>query len=412
MKTTAHRKLRLPALLGAALLLVFHATTADERKVALQAKRTWEFPEAGVRFTNEFAQARLNNCEQTGPDTFRLTISPENEPINPSPWYAFKVSSEAPRTLTLQFAVTANGSVLRPRLSRDGKEWTLIDKEAFSPKEKSRDAVAKIQTGPKPLWVAAQEFVGVTELEAWMDRKVALPFASGSIVGHSIEGRPIRELTFGKSSERVFIIGRQHPPEVTGSIGLMAFVDTISGGGELAEKFRLRFQTTVLPLVNPDGVVHGHWRSNLGGVDTNRDWKPFTQPESRAVRDALLKLGGEAGAKPFLFLDFHSTGKDIFYGQADSEPTVPPLFARKWLAAIHERFPDYTFAREDGHNAGKPTSKAWAYETFGIPAITYELGYETDRALIRKVCSGAAEEMMRILLAEPRAAVTAPPAPR
>jgi hypothetical protein len=31
---------------------------------------------------------------------------------------------------------------------------------------------------------------------------------------------------------------------------------------------------------NPDGVDKGHWRLNDGGVDLNRDWGPFTQPET------------------------------------------------------------------------------------------------------------------------------------
>ena len=47
-----------------------------------------------------------------------------------------------------------------------------------------------------------------------------------------------------------------------------------------------------------------------------------------------------------------------------------------------------------------PTSKAWAYETFGCAGITYELGYNTDRELIKKVSTGAAEEMMKLLLTE------------
>lgn len=367
-----------------------------------QARRTWDFAEAGVKFTNDFSQARLNDCEQIGPAEFKLVISPENVPINPSPWYAFKVSSTRRQTLTLRFILTAAGSVLRPRLSHDGKSWTMLGDSAFSTKPKSREAVATIEVGPEPMWIAGQELLGLTELGAWMDQKAALPFARETVVGHSIEERPLRQLIFSETDRPnyVFIIGRQHPPEVTGSIGMMQFVDTLTGDGELARRYRRHFQTVVIPLVNPDGIEHGHWRSNLGGVDTNRDWKPFTQPETRAVRDALLKLGKAPGAKPFLFLDFHSTAKDVFYGQADTARTVPAMFTSQWLGAIRDRFPDYRFAREDGHNAGLPTSKAWAHETFGIPAITYELGYNTDRDLIRKVCAGAAEEMMRILLDE------------
>jgi|GEM_PF-1132624 len=244
--------------------------------------------------------------------------------------------------------------------------------------------------------------IGIREMNAWMDAKAKLPFARESVIGESIEHRPLRQLVFAETDQPnyVFILSRQHPPEITGSLALMRFIDTITGDTEVARSYRKTFQTVVMPLMNPDGVEHGHWRHNMGGVDTNRDWKAFSQQETRAARDAMLKLGNAPNAKVFLFLDFHSTGGDVFYTQPDSEETFPPLFASKWLDAFAKRFPDYKFERDDAHNVGLPTSKAWAYDTFGCPGITYELGYNTDRPLIQKVSAGAAEEMMKLLLAE------------
>lgn len=390
------------------LLTVFVILPAhgDVTKVAFQTKRSWSFPEDGVTFSNDFSEARLNECERIGPLEYRLTIAPENAPINPSPWYAFKVTSEKEQALKLRFKVTAKGSVLLPQLSKDGKTWTLLKKEAFTHTPKSREAVAPeratatVHVGPETLWVAAQEMIGGVEIGAWIDAMAKLSFVRASVFGESIERRPLREITIAETAapNYVFIISRQHPPEVTGTLALMPFIDTITGDSDLAREYRRTFQTIVLPLMNPDGIVHGHWRHNMGGVDTNRDWKPFTQPETRAARDEMLKLGKAPGARVFLFLDFHSTGSDVFYTQPDSEPTVPPLFASKWLGAFAKRFPGYKFTRDDGHNVGLPTSKAWAYDTFGCPGITYELGYSTDRALIKTVSTGAAEEMMRLLL--------------
>ena len=39
----------------------------------------------------------------------------------------------------------------------------------------------------------------------------------------------------------------------------------------------------VYPLMNPDGVDEGHWRHNTGGIDLNRDWAHYNQPETRQV---------------------------------------------------------------------------------------------------------------------------------
>ncbi len=381
---------------------------ADTAAVALQTKRSWSFAEDGVTFSNEFSEARLNECERIGPLEYRITISPENAPINPSPWYAFNVTSAKPQSLKLSFVLTAKGSILRPRLSKDGKTWTLIDSASFTPAPKPPEgqlrgpSLATIEVGPEPLWVAAQEMIGLAELGACSDAKAKLPFARESVIGESIGHRPLRQFIFTETDrpDYVFIISRQHPPEVTGTLALMQFTDTLVNDSELSRRFRKSFQTVVIPLMNPDGIEHGHWRHNLGGVDTNRDWKPFTQPETRAARDAMLKLGKAPNARVFLFLDFHSTGSDVFYAQPDSEETFPPRFATRWLDAFAGRFPDYQFKRDDAHNVGLPTSKSWAYGTFGCAGITYELGYNTDRELIRKVSTGAAEEMMKLLLAE------------
>jgi len=43
------------------------------------------------------------------------------------------------------------------------------------------------------------------------------------------------------------------------------------GDSELAREFRRRFSIIMVPLLNPDGVVLGHWRHNVNGVDLNRD---------------------------------------------------------------------------------------------------------------------------------------------
>ncbi len=378
--------------------------TASDIKVEMQNRRTWSFPAAGVHFTSEFSGARLNGCEHLGGDEFKLVISPENVPINRSPWYAFKIWSDQPKPVTLRLTYTYGQPRTRPWLSRDGNQWKEIANADYAVESASRTAVVKLDVTPQPLWVAAQEMIGLKELSVWTAAKMRLKFAQSSIIGRSVEGRPIRQMIFSETAKPhyVFVIGRQHPPEVTGSLGLMSFVDTITGNSRLARQFRREFQTVVVPLVNPDGVEHGHWRSNLGGVDLNRDWRPFAQPETRALRDSFLSLGEQPGAQPFLLVDFHSTHTNIFYAQPDQLPMFPADFTRRWRAAIHERCPEIYFRRDDSHNVGSATSKAWGYEQFRVPAITYEYGYDTDRKLIRRASQVAAEEMMKLLLAELR----------
>ena len=48
----------------------------------------------GIFISNEFDGARLNGAVRSNDSLVTLLISPENSPINMSPWYAFKIWSE------------------------------------------------------------------------------------------------------------------------------------------------------------------------------------------------------------------------------------------------------------------------------------------------------------------------------
>ena len=63
------------------------------RVIEFQEKKTYAVSD--VYASNEFDGARLNNFQPKGKNSFVATIRPENSPINPSPWYAFKIWTAA-----------------------------------------------------------------------------------------------------------------------------------------------------------------------------------------------------------------------------------------------------------------------------------------------------------------------------
>lgn len=388
-------------LLGFLAPVLTAAVAPAEVKAVLQTRQTWKFADDGVTFDNQFSGARLNELERVAARDYRATITPENQPINASAWYAFRIAAPQRTTVTVRLAYPYGNHRYHPKTSRDGRNWESLPEAAFRFERPAKEAVLTLDVGPGTLWVAAQEMIGVAELHRWMDAQARLPFVRDRVFGRSMAQRPLRlfEFSEGAPANYVFIIGRLHPPEVTGTLGLIAFVETLTGNSATAREFRRNFRTVVMPLLNPDGVEEGQWRSNLGALDLNRDWRNFTQPETSAARAALLAYAREPGARVFLFLDFHSTFYDIFYTQSEQEITNPPNFTRDWIDAIKRRFPDYETRESGAHNPGGPTSKAWGYEQFGAPAITYEFGDKTPRPLIRRIASGAAEEMARLLLA-------------
>ncbi|MEL7447131.1 MAG: peptidase M14, partial [Pseudomonadota bacterium] len=50
------------------------------------------------------------------------------------------------------------------------------------------------------------------------------------------------------------------------------------------------------------------------------------------------------------------------------------------------------------HIVGRPISKAYAYDAYGAPGITFEIGDETDRELIQRIGREAAIAMMVTML--------------
>ena len=118
----------------------------------------------------------------------------------------------------------------------------------------------------------------------------------------------------------------------------------------------------VYPLINPDGVDGGHWRHNFGGVDLNRDWKAFNQPETRAVADDLIGYQ-ERGVFMLYSLDFHSTIYDVYYTSNKDIPTNLPGLTDRWLAGINAILPDYEI-REEPSGVVSPVSKNFMYHTF------------------------------------------------
>ena len=249
--------------------------------------------------------------------------------------------------------------------------------------------------------------------ERWEDGIAGLPYVDKKIIGVSSEGKSINELIISESAnsnDYLIIIGRQHPPEVTGFFALKSFVETITVSSEIAGEFRNRFNVVVIPLVNPDGVDNGHWRHNIHGVDLNRDWVNFNQPEPKAVKDELSKIVSTGGNIIF-YIDFHSTQKDVFY-ILSLESTIDENYTesdnrkaeenyslmKEWLTNLQNKLPDYNVHIIDTlSKKTSPTFDRWIQKTFNAPAVTYEVGDETNRELIKKVAECAAEELMKLL---------------
>ncbi len=343
-----------------------------------------------------FEGGQMGTCAVRGEGQFELTLFPEDAPpINKSPWYAFRVSGQHGDKVRIRMMFEDGYARYWPKLSRDGETWTPLAESQVSTDEEKGWMNLELTLDQARIFVAGQELLTERYYDDWLDELESHSEVSTRLLGNSVQNRPIYLAETADRPELVLLIGRQHPPEMTGAISMRSFIQTILGDTDLARRFRDRYKLAIVPLMNPDGVAAGHWRHNVNGVDVNRDWGPFTQPETNAVR-RWLENAEAGGMELRLLLDFHSTFEDLFYTQPVSEN--PLDFASRWLGASAVRLPDFPFKHEANPVSEQPNAKNYFYTSRGIPAITYESGDETSRGQIESAAVVFAEEMMREML--------------
>jgi murein peptide amidase A len=173
-------------------------------------------------------------------------------------------------------------------------------------------------------WVGALALLAC--LGASTDWAVA---AERSVIGRSVQGRPIVSVRTGSkdAAVRLLVIGSVHGNEQAGMrIAQLLIPQGAPEGAELL----------VIPTLNPDGVA-ARTRGNAHGVDLNRnfpfDWRPLTggeysgprslsEPESRAAHRYILRT------RPDVTIWFHQP-----FGLID-RPPGNPFVARRFSQLI------------------------------------------------------------------------------
>lgn len=106
----------------------------------------------------------------------------------------------------------------------------------------------------------------------------------------------------------MFITARVHPGETNSSYVCEGLINFFLSNSLYAENLRNFFILKIIPMLNPDGVIHGHYRTSLHGDDLNRRWD---HPEKNQHPEiyALKKMMVETEYKKALYLDLHGHSK-------------------------------------------------------------------------------------------------------
>ncbi|REL27292.1 zinc carboxypeptidase [Thalassotalea euphylliae] len=348
-----------------------------------------------VKLLADFPTSRMDECRRVGTRNFEILLKPENRPINSSPWYAFRAVAEQPTTINITMKVDGDVHRYLPKLSTDLKAWSLIDyQDNGDLRSFSIDATAK------PSYIAGQEIIDNQYYVDWAKKLQAMTDISHEVLGKSIQNRPIYKLeSKAETNQWLVLLGRMHPPELTGALALFPFVETLLADNALANEFRRQYNILLIPNINPDGVYAGNWRHNMNGVDLNRDWNKFKQPEVQQI-DAYLEQLVADGQKIVFAVDFHSTRRDIFYTMPSDYGVENPYFVEHWLGELDRQMPEFDVIQKPGNNPNAGVSKQYFADKFGVHAITYEMGDNTDRKFITRIADKAASTLMSVMLSD------------
>ncbi len=380
--------LRIPVALGLSLLLWSGAGLAETR-----------CHNESFSVITDFDGANIHSCHFATTDLVEVEIRPEDEPINKSPWYGFRVSSTEGGTLRVVLNYDGYKHRYKPNISLDRQRWQALPDDAVELDEAEERATFLLKLPEsRSVYVTAQPLLTSSDYEAWFEGLASSGAIEVSTVGRSIDDRPLWRGTTTPKPHTLLLLGRQHPPEVTGAVAMMSFVERLMEADELASQFREQVAIVMYPLVNPDGVDKGYWRHNFQGKDLNREWGPFSQPENRIIDADVRQWLESEDSQLIKAIDFHSTYYDVFYTQADRSARIYPDLLGDWLVMFQEGMledrPDFEIRRQISKNPQQTAAKHYFFTEYDVSSTTLEIGDRSTIPQIKAYGRVAAEAFM------------------
>lgn len=308
-------------------------------------------------------------------------------------WYAFLVgvaATDGPRDIELcwpavkpwsasdynnseSFAEVLDRAIF---MDRSDGQWRRIEQVTRT------DAGAKITIPPGPAdrRLAAGMPVTPRDLDETLSFARASKGARVEQIGLAPQGTPLHAIVLDgcEDAAGTFVISaHQHFSEWAGVRMIDAMLHHLLD--EPCQRLG-RYRWIFYPCINADALAHG-WRGDphrTAGINLNRDWERFQQPQTQAVRDHLL---AELDNGPPLLhaLDLHmgwhsrdtcGAGLTVFEeGKSPRSLIDQQADFTRWF---HQRV-DYTdFVWHHG-DVGRPNFAAWIYRTFKRPGQTLEV---------------------------------------
>ncbi|XP_076245217.1 cytosolic carboxypeptidase 6 [Calliopsis andreniformis] len=185
----------------------------------------------------------------------------------------------------------------------------------------------------------------------------------------SIQKRKVELITITSNLEEsqehsrrvVVVLARVHPGESPSSYVCQGLMDFLVSGHPIAQVLRNYVVFKIVPMMNPDGVYLGNYRSTVMGADLNRSWNKISDwlhPALVAIKPMLKSLDKNSKMPLDCVLDLHAhtnaTGLFVYGNTYDDVYRYERHIVLPKLLA--QRAEDYeignTMYNQDSHKAG------------------------------------------------------------
>jgi len=281
---------------------------------------------AAITFHTDFEGGNLGKVERVGQAHFRCTIDGECDQDGrnrQTSWFYFRVDDAAGQELTLDFGTLPGeynyqpnrggfDDAVPPVISYDRKTWTHLSKAEYD--ENTNLLTVRFQVKHSPVWIARIAPYTNRDLARLMEEITRSPFLKRTVIGRSVESRPIWFLTItdpavpDKDKKVLWLMARQHSWESGTSWVNEGALRFLISSDPNAQWLRKHCVFNDFPLCDPDGVARGGVRFNRYGYDLNRNWDtadPKNMPEIAALRKTVLDWV-DSGKPVDLFLAMHN----------------------------------------------------------------------------------------------------------
>ena len=355
-----------------------------------------------MHISDSFESGAILVDDIANPRHARLKLKPDSANAAFKQWFYFRLVATAGERITVEIVDAGGVADMKSREGLGGHPVLWQNYAAFASYDGSnwfnlpttfdgRGLAMDVRLANDAIYIATYVPYTLERQQRAVGKWLQAPDARVEVIGLTPDGRDLDLVTIGKpdpAKKKAWITARQHPGETQGSWCMEGLMERLLDPNDpVAKQLRRMATFYVIPNLNPDGSARGHTRTNMHGVNLNREWASASMEKSPEVYIALREMD-RRGID--FFLDLHAWGGDKpFCIGPYHVPSVDAAGERRWRAyQTTLAQTDRAFELGQPYPGGGPTpgkadlAMSWNYvsERFGACGILYELPFKPNAA--------------------------------